>query len=77
MTPIHPEHRQEAIDELTDLLAMLQTSEILTYEDLDQRVSQLRLQIQIWRPDDTSLADAIAAIDAAQSAIKAHILGTP
>lgn len=72
MTPIHPDHRQEVIDEMTDLIQMLQTSEVLTYEDLDQRLSTLTAMVEVWRPTD-DLRQTVEAIAVAQSAIKNYV----
>ena len=72
MTPIHPDHRQEAIDEMTDLIQMLQTSEVLTYEDLDQRLTALAAMVEVWQPTD-ELQRTVTAIAIAQSAIKSYV----
>lgn len=75
-TPIHPDHRNEAIDELLDLANQLQTSEALTYQDLDQRLSSLSQMVQIWRPLDDQLEATVQAIATAQTAIKNYVWKT-
>jgi|GEM_PF-3954031 len=51
MTPIHPDHRSEIVEELEDLARMLRTSEVITYEDLSQRLSQVIYLVQLWQPE--------------------------
>jgi hypothetical protein len=76
MTPIAPEHRQESIDELQDLIAMLQASEVITYQDLSQRLLALNHMIQFWQPEDgVHVKDAIAAIELAEATINQFIFG--
>lgn len=75
MTPIHPDHRQEAIAELEDLARMLRTSEVITYEDLDQRLDQLCRMVATWLPDDQQRQLSLECLGPAQVAIARHILG--